>query len=118
MRRHRTSENRTVYVVVKDKGGTSVCVGPCAGKWPPLRVTGRPTAGSGAKAARLGTTRRSDGEPQVTYKGHPLYLYTGDNAPGATNGQGVTAFGGQWFVVSPTGNQVSGKSTAGRSNGY
>ncbi|MFL5856098.1 MAG: hypothetical protein ACJ77L_05035 [Solirubrobacteraceae bacterium] len=37
------------------------------------------------------------------------YLFTGDNAPGATNGQGVTAFGAQWFVVSPAGNQVSGK---------
>jgi Secreted repeat of unknown function len=96
----------------------STCFGACAHDWPPVRAIGRPTAGSGAKAAPVGTTKRSDGKPQVTYNGHPLYLFTGDNAPGATNGQGTTAFGGQWFVVSPAGNQVTGKSTAGRSNGY
>jgi predicted lipoprotein with Yx(FWY)xxD motif len=65
----------------------------------------------------IGTVERSDGKPQVTYNGHPLYLFAGDNTPGATNGQGMTAFGARWFVVSPAGNQVSGKSTAGRSNG-
>ena len=110
--------NRTVYLFKKDKRAKSTCFGACAHDWPPVRATGKPTAGSGAKAALVGTTARSDGKPQVTYNGHPLYLFAGDNAPGATNGQGMTAFGGQWFVVSPAGNQVSGKSTAGRSHGY
>jgi predicted lipoprotein with Yx(FWY)xxD motif len=110
--------NRTVYLFKKDNRDQSTCSGACAHDWPPVRATGKPTAGSGAKAALVGTAKRSDGTPQLTYNGHPLYLFTGDNAPGATNGQGITAFGAQWFVVSPAGNQVSGKSTAGRSNGY
>jgi predicted lipoprotein with Yx(FWY)xxD motif len=112
------SANRAVYLFKGDKGATSTCFGACAHDWPPVRATGKPTVGSGAKAAMVGTTKRSDGKPQVTYNGHPLYLFTGDNAPNATNGQGVRAFGAQWFVVSPAGNQVSGKSTAGRSRGY
>jgi predicted lipoprotein with Yx(FWY)xxD motif len=111
-------ENRTVYLFKGDKRAKSTCFGPCAHNWPPVRVTGKPTVAGGAKSSMIGRVERSDGKPQVTYNGHPLYLFTGDNAPGATNGQGVTAFGAQWFVVSPAGNQVSGKSTAGRSHGY
>jgi len=112
------SHNRTVYLFKKDTGTKSTCYGACAAKWPPVLATGKPTVGGGAKAAMLGTTSRSDGKPQLTYRGHPLYLFVGDNTPAAANGQGVKAFGGAWFVVSPAGNQVSGKSTAGRSNGY
>jgi predicted lipoprotein with Yx(FWY)xxD motif len=48
---------------------------------PPLRVNGQPTVGSGADASMVGTTTRSDGNPLVTYNGHPLYLYSGDQNP-------------------------------------
>ena len=54
----------------------------------------------------VGTTQRSDGDPQVTYNGHPLYLYEGDQKAGDTNGEGLTAFGGGWFAMSATGDQV------------
>ena len=78
-----------------------------------------PTVGSGANASLVGTTTRSDGNPQVTYNGHPLYLYTGDNEAGDTNGQGSTAFGGGWFALSPAGNEVSGQgSSSGGGYGY
>jgi Secreted repeat of unknown function len=71
-------------------------------------------------ASLVGTTTRSDGKPQVTYDGHPLYLYEGDAKPGDTNGQGVTAFGAAWYVLSAAGNQVSGpaSSSGGSSSGY
>ena len=72
-------------------------------------------AGTGANSSLLGTITRSDGKPQVTYDGHPLYLFDGDHSPGQTNGQGVTAFGAGWFALSSAGNAVSG---TGGSSGY
>ena len=78
----------------------------CAAAWPPLRVHGR-LAGPGLSAAKLTTTARSDGAPQVCYNGHPLYRYTGDAKPGDTNGQRVTAFGAAWFAVSGAGQVIS-----------
>jgi predicted lipoprotein with Yx(FWY)xxD motif len=100
------SRGRSLYLFKKDAGGKSRCSGSCAANWPPLLATGRPVAGSGIKASKLGTTRRSDGKTQVVYNGHPLYRFIGDAKPGSTNGQALNAFGARWFVVSPVGNQV------------
>src|SRR3954454_16142045 len=79
------SKGDTVYLFQKDTGTKSTCTGACATAWPPVRATGKPTVGSGLSAGRLGTTPRSDGNPQVTYNGHPLYLYQGDSNPGDAN---------------------------------
>ena len=68
-------QNRTVYLFKRDTPGKSACFGACAHNWPPVRVSGKPVAGPGIKASLLGTTARSDGKPQVTYNGHPVYLY-------------------------------------------
>jgi hypothetical protein len=54
----------------------------------------------------------------VTYNGHPLYLYAGDQNPGDTNGQELTAFGGGWFALSPAGNQASGQGSNSGGGGY
>jgi predicted lipoprotein with Yx(FWY)xxD motif len=113
------SQGRTLYLFKADAGTKSTCFGECANDWPPLRAAGKPAVGSGASASVVGTTARSDGKPQVTYKGHPLYLYEGDQKPGDTNGQGITAFGAAWYALTPAGNQVSGgTSTSGGSSGY
>ena len=113
------SQGRTLYLFKKDSGGKSACTGACASAWPPLRATGKPTVGPGTNASLVATINRSDGKPQVTDNGHPLYLYVGDKKPGDTSGQGVNAFGGGWFAVSPAGNQVSGTgSSSGTSNPY
>src|SRR5207237_8870297 len=100
------SPGRTLYLFGKDSGTTSTCSGACAVNWPPLRASGKPTLGNGADSSLVGTTTRSDGKPQVTYNGHPLYLFSGDATAGDTNGEGVKAFGGLWYAVSPAGNQV------------
>jgi predicted lipoprotein with Yx(FWY)xxD motif len=100
------SHGRTLYLFKKDTGGKSRCSGSCAVNWPPLLATGRPTAGSGVKASKLATTSRSDGKTQVVYNGHPLYRFVADTKPGNTNGEGLTAFGARWFVVSPAGNEI------------
>jgi hypothetical protein len=87
----------------------SKCFGACATAWPPLLTGGKPAVRSGAMAALVGTTKRSDGAQQVTYNGHPLYLFIKDHKPGDVTGQGVTAFGAAWFALSGAGNQISSK---------
>ena len=107
------SQGRTLYLFQKDTSPTSTCTGACATSWPPLRTSGQPAVGSGANAALLGTTPRSDGGPQLTYNGHPLYLFFQDQKPGDTNGEGVNAFGASWFALSPSGNQVTAAASGG-----
>jgi predicted lipoprotein with Yx(FWY)xxD motif len=103
------SQGRTLYLFKKDARGKSACNGECAKFWPPLRAAGRPTTGSGLSAAKVGTIKRSDGTRQVTYNGHPLYTFKQDSKPGQTHGEGLTAFGAMWFVLSPAGTQISHK---------
>jgi predicted lipoprotein with Yx(FWY)xxD motif len=113
------STGRTLYFFGKDTGTTSTCTGACASNWPPLTASGTPTVGSGANASLLGTTPRSGGTSQVTYSGHPVYLFAGDHNPGDTNGQGITAFGGSWAAVTPAGALVSSPApTSGGGGGY
>jgi predicted lipoprotein with Yx(FWY)xxD motif len=111
------STGRTVYLFEKDTGSKSTCSGACAAEWPPVTTTGKPTAGNGLTASMLGTTKRTDGTTQVTYNGHPLYRYAGDNKAGDANGQGLDFFGGKWYVLSPAGDQVTTKA-ANSGGGY
>src|SRR5919198_1476131 len=99
-------DGRTLYLFERDTGTTSTCSGACATGWPPLLTSGAPQAGSGVSAPRLGTTTPADGKTEVTYHGHPLYYFAGDGKPGDTNGQGVKAFGAEWYVLSAAGNKV------------
>jgi predicted lipoprotein with Yx(FWY)xxD motif len=118
------AHGRTLYLFQKDAGTTSMCTGQCATLWPPLVAADAPTAGSGANTALLGTTTRSDGTKQVTYNGHPVYLYSGDHGPGDATGEGLVAFGGSWFTLDASGNQVTsgagsaGSTGSGRGYGY
>jgi len=106
------SQGRTLYLFKKDSGTTSACSGECASAWPPLLSEGKPTVGNGGNSSLVGTIKRADGSTQVTYNGHPLYTFVKDENPGETNGEGVTEFGASWFVLSPTGNQISKPSSA------
>ena len=107
------SQGRTLYLFLADHGTTSECSGECANDWPPVEVSGSPTAGNGADASMLGTTMRSDGKTQVTYNGHPVYRFEGDKQAGDTNGEGLTAFGGSWYALSSAGDQVSPPANSG-----
>ncbi|HUO73526.1 MAG TPA: hypothetical protein VMU39_22345 [Solirubrobacteraceae bacterium] len=98
------SKELTVYLFEADKGSTSACSGACAKFWPP--VTGTATAAGRASASDLGTITRADGTTQVTYKGHPLYYFVKDKDDGDAYGEGSTAFGAGWYVLSPSGNKV------------
>ncbi len=107
---------RALYLWVADSMNKSVCSGACAQAWPPLTTTGSPGASGGAMSADLGTTTRSDGSKQVTYKGHPLYYYIGDTAPGQTNGQGSNHFGAKWWLVTPAGAAITSSASSGSSS--
>jgi predicted lipoprotein with Yx(FWY)xxD motif len=106
-------QGRTLYLFERDSGTMSACTGACAVNWPPLRVRGTPLVGSGAKPSDVGRTARPDGISQLTYRGHPLYTFVNDRKPGDTNGEGIDAFGGSWFAVSPAGDKVAPRSQQG-----
>jgi predicted lipoprotein with Yx(FWY)xxD motif len=107
------SEGRTLYLFRKDSRNKSACFDLCADNWPPLRVSGTPKAGRGVRAGLLGSIKRSDGKRQVTYNGHPLYRFVGDAGAGDVNGQGLSAFGARWYVVSPSGKARTRAATGG-----
>jgi predicted lipoprotein with Yx(FWY)xxD motif len=111
---------RAVYLWMKDTGDASQCSGACAGAWPPVPATGTVTAGGSAVASDLGTITRSDGTKQVTYDGHPLYYFSGDSGAGMASGQGSDGFGAKWWLVTPSGADVTAavsSFTAGSSSG-
>ena len=96
----------TVYLFVADTTKESTCYTSCAAIWPPVLTDGAPQAGTGAQASLLGTTTRTDGKVEVTYAGHPLYLYKSATERGETSYVGVTSFGGTWDAVNAAGGLV------------
>jgi predicted lipoprotein with Yx(FWY)xxD motif len=90
------SQGLTLYWFAPDSATASKCYGSCAAYWPPVK--GPVTAGPGVTGT-IGTIRRTDGTPQATYDGHPLYTYIGDSAPGQDNGNNLDLNGGFWYVV-------------------
>ena len=107
-----SGSGRAIYLWAKDTSGMSACTGACASAWPPVTTTGTVTASGGAKSSDLGTITRSDGTKQVTYDGHPLYFFSGDSGPGMASGQGNDGFGAKWWLVSPSGSDVTSAVTA------
>lgn len=99
------SKGLTLYTWEADKPKESTCYENCAAAWPPVLVQGKFVVGAGLSRL-LGTTMRTDGTTQVTYKDMPLYTFRRDMAPGDTNGEGSTGFGALWPVallqVTPT----------------
>ena len=95
---------QTVYLFTHDKGKHDSCVhiSGCTATWPPLTTSGAPSAGAGVKRSLLGTISLAHGHKQVTYAGHPLYIYAGES-PGDTGYVGVSAFGGTWEAVTAAG---------------
>jgi predicted lipoprotein with Yx(FWY)xxD motif len=117
-------QGRTLYQFAKDKGMKSNCSGACATNWPPFTATSKPATGGGVSTSAIRLVKRSDGMSQVTLAGHPLYYFSGDQAAGQLNGQGVDEFGAKWFTVAPSGSSVtssaksSGSSSSSGGGGY
>ena len=91
------SQGMTLYHLSGEQNGKFICTSTaCLGVWHPLIApsSGTPSGEAGA----LGTVKRPDGTVQVTYKGEPLYTFTGDQQSGETKGQGIKDVG-IWSVV-------------------
>jgi hypothetical protein len=83
------------------------CSGACAAVWPPVTAaSASPQVGAGVTPSLVGQTTQADGTIQLTYAGHPVYLFTHDTAPGSTGGQGLQGFGGRWDVLTATGQEL------------
>jgi predicted lipoprotein with Yx(FWY)xxD motif len=91
------TKGMTLYIFKKDTPGKSACTAECVAKWP-LYFREKVAASAGTKADDFGTITREDGKKQTSYKGMPLYYFTGDAKPGDTNGQGVKEV---WYVAAP-----------------
>jgi predicted lipoprotein with Yx(FWY)xxD motif len=101
-----TSAGYTLYLLSSDPPGSSSCTGSCAIVWPPLLVRGRLKAGRGVDSKLLSSFERAGGAHQVLYNNHALYTYEQDTGPGMVTGEGVSTYGGIWWVVSPNGNAI------------
>jgi len=90
----------TLYYFSDDASGNgaSTCTGECAAKWPPF-YAGVITVPDSLKAVDFATITRADGLNQTTYKGWPLYLYSGDKEAGFTSGNGRDD--NRWHIVNP-----------------
>ncbi len=99
-----------MYTFSLDKGHQSACHGMCAMDWPPVLTSKSPEAGPGVDQHQLGMIVRPDGTHQVTFEGHPLYMYDPDASlwthhPGIPRPHQpsiLQAFGGVWQAVQPS----------------
>jgi predicted lipoprotein with Yx(FWY)xxD motif len=103
-----TSSGFTLYEFTRDHAHKNSCVNisGCPETWPALKTSGKPKASSGVRASLLSTITLPGGAKQVTYAGHPLYLYSADSGPGETSYVGEKAFGGVWYAINASGHTV------------
>jgi predicted lipoprotein with Yx(FWY)xxD motif len=103
-----TSSGFTLYEFTRDHGAQNSCMklSGCPATWPALQTSGTPTAGPGVHSSLLSSIRLSGSSKQVTYAGHPLYLYSGDSGPAETSYVGARAFGGSWYAINASGHTV------------
>jgi predicted lipoprotein with Yx(FWY)xxD motif len=93
---------RTLYALSPETTHHLLCKShSCFEAWPPMTVRNKSVklkAGSGVHGT-LALLHRSNGMWQVTLRGKPLYRFSGDEAKGEANGQGIKSFGGTWHAA-------------------
>lgn len=102
------SRGMTVYLLTADAPGHSSCSALCLDKWPLVSAPAGSDTSVPGVSAPLGVTKATSGASMLTAGGLPLYTYSGDSAPGDTHGEGIEAYGGKWYAVSPSGVAVKG----------
>jgi predicted lipoprotein with Yx(FWY)xxD motif len=109
------SKGRALYLFASDSSTMSSCNASCLSLWPALTTHGTPH-GTGGATAKLGTIKGTNGATQVTYNGHPLYYFTGDSGAGQTKGEGLNDFGAKWWLVTPSGKQLTSAGSSSSSS--
>lgn len=90
------SNGMTLYFFSRDTKDTSECTSNgCVSTWPAFYQENI-TVDTGLDPDDFATIDRTDGAKQTTYKGWPLYYFSGDSDPGDTNGDKVNDV---WFVA-------------------
>jgi predicted lipoprotein with Yx(FWY)xxD motif len=86
--------------------------------WPAFTSVERPLAGPGVNSGQLSRVDRPGVGDQVTYHGHPLYLFDPVSRPFAPQGEGyietqrpLAPWHGYWFLVSASGNFAATRAT-------
>jgi predicted lipoprotein with Yx(FWY)xxD motif len=97
--------NQAIYMFETETTKKPECYGACAKVWPPVYAKGKPRLGPGLRRSLLGTTKRSNGRPQITYGGHPLYYYAHEG-PDEVLCHNVVEFGGKWLALRRSGQPV------------
>jgi len=105
-------QGQTLYMLTSEKNGKITCTqaNGCTQAWPETVLPNGATAatvGSGVQSSLLGTVKDASGNLEVTYNRWPLYTFAGDSGPGVAKGQGLTSFGGIWYVLNGSGNPVT-----------
>ena len=85
-----TTRGRTLYSLSAETKGRFICTGACLSTWHPLVV---PSGVKPTGPVKLGTIERPEGKTQVTFKGRPLYSFSGDSKSGDVNGEGIKDVG-------------------------
>jgi predicted lipoprotein with Yx(FWY)xxD motif len=100
-----------LYWFANDTPTASNCNNSCASYWPP--VIGTPSLASGvALSGKLGTIKRSNGQLQATYDGHPLYTFKSDTSAGMDSGNALNASGGLWWAMTASGIKIKAKGSS------
>ena len=102
---------KTLYMFVGDTATHSHCNSACLTYWPQV---GSAKAGSGVSGKI--ETITTNGKPQATFDGHPLYYFALDKSPGETKGQGSSNFGAKWWILAPSGKPITSTSSSGGSH--
>lgn len=97
-------QGRTLYRFNKDSAWPMKfgCLDACLNTWKPAAPVEKEKA-VGIPAGLVGSVERPDGTKQLTIDCWPVYLFTGDTAPGQTNGHGKQ---GLWFAVNDAGKKI------------
>lgn len=93
--------SRTLYVLSSEKGMKLKCKSTCLSTWVPVLVKTSVTTvalGAGVKG-KISFVTRSKSMKQVTFNSYPVYTYQGDSGKLQSNGQGITADGGTWYLI-------------------